>query len=103
MNGKIATSKLCNYELYQLATNYIMDEEGLTGYRNLGDRYHVVDYNSKTMVTAKTMDKAIQNANRAQAFSPRAIIDEKNLVAWDLKVSIWGAGHTIYTHAVRRY
>lgn len=103
MASKIATSKMCDYELYRLASDYLMEEEDVAKIRNLSDRYHIVDYNGKTIATAKTMDKAIQNANKVKNWGIDAIIDEKMLVAWEFNFSRLGAGHTFIKSATRRY
>ena len=101
---KIATSKMTDYELVNLMMNgSLMDEDDVAKIRNLSDRYHIVTYSGKTIATAKTMDKAIQNANKVMGWGVEAIIDEKMLVAWDLNVAPWGAGHRFIQSATRRY
>lgn len=97
-------SNKSNYELYQIVGNErIYDSDNLNQLINNNDRYHIVDYNGRTLATAKTRQKAIEQANRVYGFSPECVIDEKNLIAYNIKHTVYGAGHTVYNILESRY
>lgn len=100
----IIISNKSGYELNQIANNErINDSDDLHTLINPNERYHVVDYNGKTLATAKTKQKALEQANRVNGFSPECVIDEKNLIAYNIKHTVYGAGHIIYTILESRY
>ena len=97
-------SNKTNYELNQIVNNErIIDSDDLRTLINLNERYHVVDYNGKTLATAKTRQKALEQANRVYGFSPECVIDQKNLVAYNIKYTEYGAGHIVYSILESRY
>lgn len=100
----IIISNKSGYELNQIVNNErITDSDDLHTLINLNERYHVVDYNCKTLATAKTKQKALEQANRVYGFSPEYVIDEKNLVAYNIKHTVYGAGHIVYNILESRY
>lgn len=101
---KTITSKLSPYELYDLSVNKRVETKTeLKKMCKMSQRYHLVNYSGKTLATATSIDKAIQIANRLNGWGIDCIIDQKDLVAWDFHVRIFGAGHAIYDSATRRY
>lgn len=101
---KTITSKLSPYELYDLSVNKRVETKTeLKKMCRMSQRYHLVNYSGKTLATATSIEKAIQTANRIYGWGTDCIIDQKNLVAWDLHARIFGAGHAIYDSATRRY
>lgn len=101
---RTVVSKLSLYELHNLATNErIETKTEMKKLRKLRQRYHLVDYSGKTLATAASIEKAIQTANRLNGWGLDCIVDQKDLVAWDLHSSPYGAGHRVYSHATRRY
>ena len=97
-------SNKTNYELNQIVSNErITDSDDLHTLINSNERYHVVDYNGKTLATAKTRQKALEQANRVYGFGPECVIDEKNLIAYNIKHTVYGAGHIVYNILESRY
>lgn len=102
--NKIIDSPLSPYELVRLSEDErFMDESEFAGFFNPNDRYHIVDYNGKTLASAKTLEDCIPLINRLNGWGVDAVVDEKDLVAYDIKYGSWGAGHGYASHLVCKY
>lgn len=100
----IILSNKSNYELNQIVENErAYDFEQVRQLIKPTERYHVVDMYGRTLATAKTKQKALEQANRVNGFSPECVIDEKNLIAYNIKHTVYGAGHIVYNILESRY
>ena len=103
INKGIVESTLSPYELVRIQDDRVTDESEMSGLINISDRYHIVDYNGKTLATAKTLEDCIPQINKVSGWGADAVIDQKDLVAYDIKYNVWGAGHSYASHLIPRY
>lgn len=103
INKGIIESALSPYELVRIQDDRVTDESEMSGLINISDRYHIVDYNGKTLATAKTLEDCIPQINKVSGWGADAVIDQKNLTAYDIKYDTWGAGHSYASALISRY
>ena len=101
--GDLIMSDKSPYELVRIQDDRITDESELSSITNLSDRYHIVDYNGKTLATAKSLEECIPLINMVAGWNVDAVVDQKKLVAYDIKYDTWGAGHSYASALISRY